>query len=139
MEAALDSLRSVQKRRGWISDESLRDVAGFLGVPEASLESVATFYNRLYRTPVGKHVILLCDSVSCWMMGLEPVRDRLLDRLGLPSMPGTSADGMFTLLAATCLGACDHAPAMMVDDELYGDLTPEKVEEILDKIKKDEG
>jgi NADH-quinone oxidoreductase subunit E len=139
-EAAAEALRIVQRRRGWISDEALRDVAGFIGVTEASLEAVATFYNRLYRKPVGRHVILLCDSVSCWIMGFEQVRERLLSKLGLASMPGTSADNMFTLLPATCLGACDKAPVMMVDDELYVDLTPEKVDEILEKIRmKDEG
>ncbi len=138
-ETAVDALRIVQRRRGWISNESLHDIAGFLGMTESSLETVATFYNRIYRKPVGKHVILLCDSVSCWIAGFEPVRERLFERLELASMPGTSGDGMFTLLPATCLGACDHAPVMMVDDELFGDLTPEKIDGILAKIRmKDE-
>jgi NADH-quinone oxidoreductase subunit E len=134
-EAAADALRIVQRHRGWISNESLHDVAAFLGVAESSLETIATFYNRIYRKPVGRHVILLCDSVSCWIMGFEPVRKRLLDELGLPSMPGTSADNLFTLLPATCLGACDHAPAMMVDDELFCDLTPAKIDEILARFR----
>ena len=134
-EAAADALRIVQRQRGWISNESLRDVAGFLGMAESSLEAIATFYNRIYRKPVGRHVILLCDSVSCWIMGFEQVRERLFERLGLASMPGTSGDGMFTLLPATCLGACDHAPVMMVDNELFGGLTPEKIDGILAKIR----
>ena len=139
-EAAAEALRIVQRRRGWISDESLRDVAGFLGIAPASLETVATFYNRIYRKPVGRHVILVCDGVSCWIMGFEQVRRRLLGALGLASMPGTSADNMVTLLPATCLGACDKAPAMLVDGELFGNLTPEKVDEIVAKIRmKDEG
>jgi NADH-quinone oxidoreductase subunit E len=134
-EAAADALRIVQRHRGWISNESLHDVAAFLGMAESSLETIATFYNRIYRKPVGRHLIFLCDSVSCWMMGFESVRKRLLDQLGLPSMPGTSADNLFTLLPATCLGACDHAPAMMVDDELFCDLTPAKIDEILARFR----
>jgi NADH-quinone oxidoreductase subunit E len=134
-EAAAEALRIVQRRRGFISDESLREVAVHLGMAEASLEAIATFYNRIYRKPVGRHVLLLCDSVSCWIMGFEPVRDRLLAALGLDAMPGTSADNLFTLLPATCLGACDKAPAMMVDDTLVGNLTPERVDEILEEIR----
>ena len=78
-----EALKIVQKHRGWVSDESLRDVAELLDLPVAELESVATFYNLIYRKPVGRHVILICDSVSCWIMGYERLREHLTARLGI--------------------------------------------------------
>ena len=134
--AAIDALKIVQNLRGWISDEALTDIAGYLGMSMAELDDVATFYNRIYRCPVGKHVILLCDSVSCWIMEQERIRDHLLLSLGLRAVCETSADGMFTVLSAACLGACDRAPVMMVDDKLYCNLTCEKIDEILGTYKK---
>ncbi len=117
----IDAMRIVQRHRGWLSDEALQDVAEFLGMTTHELEGVATFYNLLFRRPVGRHVILLCDSVSCWIMGYERVREQLTARLGV-ELGATTADGRFTLLPIVCLGACDQAPVMMVDDALYGDL-----------------
>jgi NADH-quinone oxidoreductase subunit E len=128
--ALLEAMRIVQKHRGWVSDE-IHDTAEMLGMTAAELDSVATFYSLIFRKPVGKHVILVCDTVSCWLTGYEKILDRLTRRLGM-GMNETSADGQFTLLAVACLGVCDRAPAMMVDEELYTDLTPEKVDEILD-------
>jgi NADH-quinone oxidoreductase subunit E len=96
----------------------------------AELDAVATFYNLIFRKPVGKHVILVCDSVSCWIMGYERILQHLRDRLGIV-LGETTADGVFTLLPIVCLGACDQAPAMMIDDELYGDLDAAKIDEIL--------
>jgi NADH-quinone oxidoreductase subunit E len=134
-EAAVDALQIVQRHRGWVSDESLADLAAFMRVSTAGLDAVATFYNRIYRKPVGKHVILVCDSVSCWIMGYRQIMDHIRFRLGLPSLYGTSGDGLFTLMPSVCLGACDHAPVMMVDDELYRDLTIEKVDRILEEYR----
>jgi NADH-quinone oxidoreductase subunit E len=127
--ASLEALRIVQKYRGWVSDE-IHDAAEMLGMTSAELDAVATFYSLIFRKPVGKHVILICDTVSCWVAGYEKILERLTQRLGI-GMNETSADGQFTLLAVACLGVCDRAPAMMIDDELYTDLTPEKVDEIL--------
>ena len=78
-----------------------------LGMSLADLESVATFYSLIFRKPVGRHVILLCDSVSCWIMGYETVRDHLRRRLGI-DLGETTPDGRFTLLTIPCLGACDR-------------------------------
>ncbi len=130
----IDALKIVQRHRGWVSDESLRDVAEFLGMSPADLDGVATFYNLVFRKPVGRHVILLCDSVSCWILGYERIREQLMARLGV-TMGGTTADGRFTLLPIVCLGACDHAPTMMIDDDLYHDLEPAKLDEILDRYR----
>jgi len=128
--AGPEALKIVQRRTGWISDETLAAIAGHLGMTSAELDGVATFYNLIYRQPVGRHVILICDSVSCWVMGYETMREHLSRRLGI-QLGETTADGRFTLIPMACLGACDHAPAMMIDNELHGDLTPDKIDAIL--------
>jgi NADH-quinone oxidoreductase subunit E len=126
----IEALKIVQRHRGWVSDESVHDIAALLEMTPDEVDSVASFYNLIFRRPVGRHVILMCDSISCWIMGCERLRERLTARLGVK--PGeTSADGEFTLLPVVCLGTCDHAPALMVDDDLYRDLDPDRVDEIL--------
>jgi len=125
-----DALKIVQAHRGWVPDEQLADVAALLGMTVEEIDGVATFYDKIFRRQVGRHVILLCDSVSCWIVDFPLIRDHLSARLGIP-LGQTTADGRFTLLPTVCLGACDHAPVMMIDRELFGDLTPEKVDEIL--------
>ncbi|MFZ2632574.1 MAG: NADH-quinone oxidoreductase subunit NuoE [Desulfosalsimonadaceae bacterium] len=131
--AGIDALVILQRRRGWISDETLFEAAGFLEMTPAELDSVATFYNLIFRKPVGRHVILVCDSVSCWVMGYDPVLDYLKKRLGI-GFGETTADGRFTLLPHVCLGACDKAPAMMIDDDLHVELDPEMHPEKIDQI-----
>jgi NADH-quinone oxidoreductase subunit E len=132
--ACIEALQIVQRHHGWVSDEGLKNVAEFLGMTVEELDSIATFYNRIYRKPVGRHIILVCDSVSCWIMGFERIRDYLIQCLGI-ELGETTLDGRFTLLPIQCLGACDRAPAMMIDDELYGDLDPEKIDRILENHK----
>ncbi len=129
---SIDALRIVQRRRGWISDEALADVAAFLGMSAEALEGVATFYNLIFRKPVGRHVIFVCDSVSCWIMGYGGVRDHLKARLGI-GLGETTSDGRFTLLPICCLGACDHAPVMMVDRDTHFDVTPAGIDRILER------
>jgi NADH-quinone oxidoreductase subunit E len=128
----IDAMKVVQRHRGWVSDEALQDIAEFLQLPKDDLDSVATFYNLIYRKSVGRHVILVCDSVSCWIMGYERLRDQLSSRLGI-KMGETTKDGRFTMLPIVCLGTCDHAPAMMIDDDLHRDIDPDKLDEILKK------
>jgi NADH-quinone oxidoreductase subunit E len=127
---SIDAMLAVQRHRGWVSDENLRDLSELLGLSVADLDGVATFYNLIHRKPVGKHVALICDSVSCWLMGGDKVRDHLCAKLSTP-LGGTTADGRFTLLPIVCLGACDHAPTMMIDDKLYEDLDEKRIEETL--------
>ena len=132
--AATDALRLVQKRCGFVSDRHLIEVAALLEMSPAELDGVATFYNLIFRRPVGRHVILLCDSVACWIMGETAARAHLRERLGIK--PGeTTADGRFTLLPIVCLGHCDHAPAMMVDDDQYGDLDAAQLDTILERYR----
>lgn len=129
---SIDAMKIVQRHRGWVSDEALDDIAELLEMTSDELEGVATFYPMIYREPVGRHVVLYCDSVSCWVMGCERVRDQLRSLLGID--PGeTTGDGRFTLLPIVCLGTCDHAPAMMIDDDLHRDLEPERIDAILDR------
>ena len=131
--AGIDALVILQRHRSWISDETLFEAAEFLGMTPAELDSVATFYNLIFRKPVGRHVILVCDSVSCWIMGYDPVLDYLKKRLNV-GFGETTADGRFTLLPHVCLGACDKAPAMMIDEDLHVELNPEMHPEKIDKI-----
>jgi NADH-quinone oxidoreductase subunit E len=132
--ACIEALKILQKHRGWVSDEGLADLAPVLEMSTAELDNVATFYNLIFRQPVGENVILLCDSISCWLMGHEQIRDHMRERLGI-NYGETTLDGKFTLLPMVCLGTCDHAPAMMVGENLYNDLTPEKVDEILEQYR----
>jgi NADH-quinone oxidoreductase subunit E len=126
---SIEALKIVQKHRGWVSDECLVAVAELLDIYPAQLEGGATFYNLIYRQPVGKTVIHYCNSVTCWMLGAEQVRERLCRHLNVE--PGEmSEDGEYTLLPIVCLGACDHAPAVMVGDELKLDMTEDAVNEI---------
>jgi NADH-quinone oxidoreductase subunit E len=128
--AGIEALKIVQKRRGWVSDEVLSDVADVLKMSPTDLDSVATFYNFIFRRPVGRHVILVCDSVSCWIMGYDTIVNHLENRLGI-GLGETTDDGRFTLLPNVCLGACDLAPVMMIDDQLYGELDADKIDKIL--------
>jgi len=132
----IEALKIVQHHRGWVSDDALDDVAALLELSRAELEGVATFYDAIFRKPVGRHVVLLCDSVTCWMLGYERLRRHCAERLGIA--PGeTSADGRFTLLPSVCLGDCDHAPVMMVDRDHFGDLDPARLDEIFERYRGD--
>lgn len=128
--AAIEALQIVQKARGWISDESLNAIARLLGMSSAALDSIATFYNLIHRSPVGRHVIMVCDSVSCYVMGCQNVNAALQEHLQIK--PGeTTEDGKFTLIPIVCLGACDRAPVMLIDEDLVGDVRPDALESIL--------
>jgi NADH-quinone oxidoreductase subunit E len=96
------------------------------------LDSVATFYNLVFRKPVGRHVILICDSISCWVMGFEKILDHIQNKLKI-KYGETTKDNRFTLLPIPCLGTCDRAPALMIDNDLHRDLTVEKIDKILEK------
>jgi NADH-quinone oxidoreductase subunit E len=130
--ASIEALKVVQKHRGWVTDEGLKDVGEFLGMTEAELDGVATFYNLVFRKPVGRHIIFVCSSVSCWVMGYESVREYLATKLQI-GLGETTGDGRFTLLPIACLGACDRAPAMMVDNDLHGGLTSQGIDAILEQ------
>ena len=130
--ASVEALKVVQHHRRWVSDESLKDVAQHLNMSAEELDSVATFYNLIFRKEVGRHVILVCDSISCWVMGYESLRDELFGKLGI-KYGETTGDGKFTILPNCCLGTCDCAPAMMIDGDLYRNIKLDELESILSK------
>lgn len=136
--ACIEALKIVQQRRGWISDESIKEIAEHLEMSPDQLDSVATFYNLIFRKPVGEHVILICDSVSCWICGYETIKARIEERLGI-ELGQTTEDNRFTLLPIQCLGTCDRAPALMIDDDLFRDLDLQRLEEILTQYQKGNG
>jgi NADH-quinone oxidoreductase subunit E len=128
--ACTDVLRYVQARRRYIDDAMLGEIAGLLDMSTAELDEVATFYNLIFRRPVGETVLFLCNSVTCWMLGQPALQAHLQRRLGIA--PGeTTADGRLTLLPIVCLGHCDHAPAMLLGEALHGDLDGDRLDELL--------
>jgi len=127
---AIDALKIVQEHRGWVSDESLRAIAGHLEMSPEELEGIATFYNLIYRKPVGERVILLCNSITCWIKGCDNLQKKITEQLGV-ELGETTPDNRYTLLPVTCLGACDKAPVMMVGKELHEDITEENLVRIL--------
>ena len=132
--ACIDALKIVQQNRGWVSDESVKDIAELLCISNEEVDGVATFYSRIYRKPVGRNIILICDSVSCMIMGYETLYDFISKKLGI-SFGGTTPDGRFTLLPVSCLGDCDNAPAMMINNDHFNRLTIEIIEELLVRYK----
>jgi NADH-quinone oxidoreductase subunit E len=134
-EAAVDVMKELQRHYGWLTDEAVGEAAALLGLSLLHVEELATFYEMIYRRPVGKRVIHLCDSISCWSTGAGRIMDHLRGQLGVDP-GGTTSDGLFTLLPCACLGNCGEGPAMMIGDAQYGRLTPEKADEILEQQKK---
>lgn len=132
--ACIEALKIVQKYRRWVSDEGIKDIAEFLEMTIDEVDGVATFYNLIFRKPVGRHVILVCDSVSCWITGYEKIRTSLTEILGI-KYGETTSDDRFTLLPVPCLGSCDNAPAIMIDDDLHGNAAPEKLVSLLERYK----
>jgi len=130
----IEAMKIVQRHRGWLSDEAIRDISEFLGMTPEELDGVATFYSLIFRKLVGKHVILVCDSVSCWVMGYDKILQHLKTRLAI-ELGETSAEGKFTLLPVACIGACDEAPAIIIDNKVYGNLDESKIDDILAQYK----
>ena len=130
--ACIDALKIVQHHRGWISDEAVSDIASVLDLSADEVDGVATFYTRIYRKPVGRNIILICEGISCMIMGYESLYEHLSKKLNL-KFGETSTDGRFTLLPVSCLGDCDHAPAMMINDDHYNNLNFEEIDAIIGK------
>jgi NADH-quinone oxidoreductase subunit E len=128
--ACIDALKIVQHHRGWVSDEAVKDIADELNLPVGEVDSVATFYTRIYRKPVGRNVILVCDSISCMIMGYETIYKHICKKLSI-RFGETTPDGRYTLLPVSCLGDCDHSPALMINDDLYNNLSINSIDEIL--------
>ena len=131
-ELVVDVLRAIHPQHGWVPDEGIALTAQILGILAIEVEEVATFYDKIYRRPVGKKVIHVCDSICCWLGGSEELLAALQEKLGIA--PGeTTKDGAFTLLPTCCLGACGDTPALMIGLTTYGRVTAERLDEILAK------
>jgi len=133
-ELVVDILLALQEHYGHLSDEAVEEAAVLLGMSPLEIEEVATFYTFIYREPVGKYVIHVCDSVICWMDGYESIKDYLCKKLDI-DLGGTTADGLFTLLPVCCIGYCDQSPAMLINRKVYGHLTQQKLDVILEKLR----
>jgi NADH-quinone oxidoreductase subunit E len=130
--ASIEALKIVQSRHGWVPDGAIAAIAGVLGMSACDVEGVATFYSLIFRRPVGRHVIKLCDSVACFLTGHEEVKDAFCGQLGIA--PGeTTADGRFTLLPICCLGACNQGPALMIDQDTHRNVAPDDVAPLLER------
>jgi NADH-quinone oxidoreductase subunit E len=133
-ELVVDVMFAVQNHYGYLSDEAVEEVAELLDMSPLEVEQLATFYTFIYREPVGKYVIHVCDSVICWMEGHESLLEYLSEKLGI-KLGETTPDGMFSLLPVCCIGYCDRAPAIMINKKVYGPLTIEKLDDILERLR----
>jgi NADH-quinone oxidoreductase E subunit len=133
--AVLAALYLVQDQQGYLTANGMRHVAGILDMTPAEVEDVATYYVMFYREPVGKHVLQVCRTLSCALLGAERVTEALSEKLGL-KVGETDKSGLFTLLEFECLGACDRAPIVMVNNEHWHEkVRPEDVGKLVDDIK----
>jgi NADH-quinone oxidoreductase subunit E len=133
-EQVINIMYILQKHYGYLNDEAVHEAAALLGMTPLEIEELATFYDFIYREPVGRFVIHVCDGVVCWMFHEGSLFDYLCQKLGVCAGALTE-DGMFTVLPTACIGYCDHAPAMLINGVMYGPLTPEKIDAILEKLR----
>ncbi len=132
--ALLPVLHLTQREFGCISPAEEKLVAGLLEIKPIKVREAVTFYSLLYPQPIGKYHIQVCSNLSCTLLGAESLIDHLKKKLGIE--PGqTTPDEKFTLTTVECLGACEEAPAMMINFDYYGHLDQKKIDDILEKLK----
>lgn len=129
--ACIEALKIVQRRHGWVPDGAIAAIARALDIGPGEVEGVATFYSLIFRQPVGRHVVLVCDSSACFLTGFDELKQALVSQLGI-DYGQTTDDGRFTLLPVCCLGACDGAPALMIDEDTYGPVSPDDLPGLLE-------
>jgi NADH-quinone oxidoreductase subunit E len=132
--ALISVLQKAQEIYGYLPVDVMYEIAARTGVSPAKVMGVATFYTQFRLTPVGKNLILLCKGTACHVNGADAVEAALVDELGIAD-GGTTADGLFSLKSVACLGCCSLSPVMMINEETFGSLTPEKAREIIRRIK----
>src|ERR1700716_1753829 len=132
--AVLPALYLAQQQQGYITANAIRHVAGLLGITRADVEDVVSYYTMFYTRPVGKFVINVCRTLSCALNGAERVTEELCGKLGIKAGE-TDASGTFTLVEVECLGACDRAPVVMVNDAWHEGLRPEAAAKLVDDLR----
>ncbi len=126
-------LRRIQEDRGFVADSDIEDLAGFLGVPRIQIEEVLSFYGQFRRKEVGRCHIQACRNVACSLRGSERILEHLKQRLGIA--PGeTTSDGRFTLSTVECLAACGTAPVIVVNETYHENMTPAKIDVLLETL-----
>ena len=135
-EMIIDILRAIQKNHGWVPDAGVELVATILGLTSLEVEEIATFYDKIYRKPVGRYPIHICDSICCWSRGGEELAAHLQQELGI-EMGQTSSDELFTLLPSCCLGGCGRAPGIMVGQRFYGSMTIEEMDKLVERLREE--
>ncbi|MFZ2654903.1 MAG: NADH-quinone oxidoreductase subunit NuoE [Victivallales bacterium] len=137
-ENLLQILHDIQDSSGdnSIHRETIAELAKTMGITASDITGTLSFYTMFSMEPRGRHIIRLCDSPPCYIMGSENILDALQKKLGI-KIGETTTDKAFTLETSSCLGTCGVAPAMMIDDDVYGNLTADKVSKIIDSISRD--
>ena len=128
-------LQAIQHEYQYLPEEVLTYVATSLDVPPARVYGVATFYAHFALEPKGKHVIRICDGTACHVKQSLPVLNALREKLGTTEKSATTADMLFTIETVACLGACGLAPVVVIDEQVYGQITPERAVALVDEIK----
>lgn len=128
--ALIDVLHETQRVYGYLPEEAMRQIAEGLNVPVSKVYGVASFYSLFNTAPKGKYIIRLCESAPCHIKGAEGILEAIEETLGIK--PGeTTEDKKFTLEFTSCLGVCGVAPAVMIGEQVFGNLTPDRIKEIL--------
>ena len=137
-ENLLSILHDLQdaNQRHYLTEQDLQAAAAYLRLPFSFVEGVATFYTMFSLTPRGKYIIRICESPPCHLMGSTTIAQELMNLLGI-QFGETTGDELFTLEMSSCLGVCGVAPAMMINDEVYGNLTPHRIHEILEEKRRE--
>jgi NADH-quinone oxidoreductase subunit E len=130
----LPALWIAQEQEGYVSEDMMKEIATLLDVPFGHVLGVVTFYTMFHTKPIGKRHVEVCTNVSCMLRGSKAIVEHLEKRLGV-SMGETSADGQWTLSEVECMGSCGTAPMFAVGEEYYENLTPEKIDSILNGLK----
>ena len=127
-------LQDVQDAFGYLAAEVMKEVAVFLGIPETTVYGVATFYSQFHLNRQGKHQIKVCQGTACYVRGSQQIIERIERKLGIRAGE-TTADYEFSVESIACFGSCALAPVVFVDGKVYGRMTPEKMEEVLENLK----
>ena len=135
--AVLPALYIAQRRRNYLSDDEIQDVAQALDLNVTEVQAVVGFYTLLRKEPTGKYLIQVCTDLPCALRGAETFYRRLCDRLGLPPEGGTTGDGLFTVEGVVCLAACDKAPVAQINLEYYENLSDEQMDAVIAGLRKE--